>query len=171
MKKKMIPKKNYIILAALTVFTVLLCFYLVSWYKTIDNYNKNNSVMTSVISEINIDSLSNILLENPDVIIYLSSSKDADVKSFEKQFKKIVVNNDLSDEIVYIDISKKENKNVTNVLIDNYLSKGISLKKIVYPNILIFKEGKIYNILYLNKTNITKVDALKFFERNGVIND
>lgn len=169
MKKKSIPKKNYFIYIGLCIVTVLLCFYLASWYRIVRDYNKNNSVMTKVISEINTDSLSNVILENPNVLIYISSASDSDIKSFEKQLKKYLVNQELTDSFVYMDVSKKENENLSSLLVKNYLSIDVNLKKIVSPNIIMFKDGKIYNILYLNKSDISKVDVQKFLERNGVI--
>ncbi len=168
--KKNIPRKNYLIYALITVATIGVCLYLASWYNTIRDYYNDHSVISEVTSEINIDSLSNVLSENPDILVYISSSKDSLVKPFEKQFKKIIVNYNLGDNFIYIDISKEVNESVMNLLLSNYLGNNIeSLKKIYYPNIIMFKDGKIFNMLYLNKSTINKNDVTKFLERNGFI--
>lgn len=171
MKKKEIPKKNYVLFLLLCVVTVILCFYLSSWYKTITDFKKNNSVITTVLSEIEIESFSSYLMDNPDTIIYISSTTDDDTKKFDKQLKKIIIDNDLNSEILLLDMSKEENENALNNIIDNYLSKEIEIKKLTYPNIIIFEEGKITKVLYKKQTQINKKDVIDFLEANGIINN
>lgn len=170
MKKREVPKKNYVIFFVLTIVVIGLCFYLATWYKTLNEHYKNNSVIVEVLSEIEADSFSSFLLDNPDIVVYISSSKDIEVKNFEKKFKKIIIDNNLSSEIVFFDISKEQNSEGLKLLKENYLSKNLSkLKEIKYPNLVRIKDGVIVDILYSKKSNITKEDAVKFLKRNEII--
>ena len=60
--------------------------------------------------------------------------------------------------------------NGLQTLVNNYMSK--SLKKVTnipVPNLIRFENGEIVDILYVKNYNITKNDAIKFLERNEVI--
>ena len=95
-----------------------------------------------------------------------ASAKDANIKSFEKQFKKLMEEQEISDHIIYIDSSKGENNNIVSKL------NAISDKKIEglnMPNLIYIKEGKVNKILYLNETQINKRDVQNFLIRCGVI--
>ncbi len=170
MKKREIPKKNYLILLVIVVAVVGLCFYLTSWYKTIAEYYKTNSVISEVLPEIETETFSSFLLDNPDIVVYVSSSSDSNVKTFEKQFKKLIVEYALNSNIIYFDTDKETNVNGLETLVNNYMSK--SLKKVTTitdPNLIRFKNGEIVDILYVKDSTITKSDVVKFLERNEVI--
>ncbi len=170
MKKREIPKKNYLILLAIIVAVVGLCFYLMSWYKTIEEYYKTNSVISEVLPEIETETFSSFLLDNPDIIVYISSSSDSSVKTFEKQFKRLIVEYSLNSNIIYFDTDKETNVNGLETLVSNYMSK--SLKKVTnipVPNLIRFENGEIVDMLYVKNSTITKNDVIKFLERNEVI--
>lgn len=171
MKKKEIPKKNYIIFTLLCVGTIFPCFYLSTWYKTITNYKKNSSVIKEVLSDIEIDSFSSYLMDNPEAVIYISSTTDDYTKKFDKQFKKLIIENDLASEILLLDMSKEENEEALKILKDNYLNKELLIKEITYPNIIIFQDGRITSVLYSRESKISKKDVKSFLENNGVINN
>lgn len=170
MKKREIPKKNYLILFIIVIAVVGLCFYLTSWYKTIDQYYKTNSIISEVLPEIETETFSSFLLDNPDIVVYIASSSDSSVKTFEKQFKKVIADNSLNSNIIYFDTDKENNNNGLEVLVSNYMSKTLKkVKNIVSPNLIRFKDGEIVDILYVKSSTITKNDAIKFLERNEVI--
>lgn len=172
MKKREIPIKNYLILTVIIIGVVGLCFYLASWYDTISEYYKTNSVISEVLPEIETDTFSSFLLDNPNIIVYTSSSSDSDVKTFENQFKKLIIEHSLNSSIIYFNTDKVDNENGLSLLATNYMSK--SLKKvttIASPNLICFKDGEIVDILYIKETSITKKDVVNFLERNEVIED
>lgn len=169
MKKREIPKKNYIILLLIIIAVVGLSFYAASWYNTINEYYKTNSVISEVLPEIETNTFSSFLLDNPDIVVYISSSSDSTVKHFENQFKKVIADKALNSSIIYFNTDKEVNNGGLDLLIKNYMSK--SLKKVTnipVPNLIRFKDGEIVDILYVNKKEITKKDVLKFLERNDV---
>ena len=173
MEKRNIPKKNYIIYSAIVIGTIILVIYASSWYKTISDYNENQSVMTDVLAEIGKDSLSSFLIDNPDAILYVSSSSDSEVKSFEKKFKKYITDEDLSSRVVYINLALEENEDFLNTLKNNYLGqKYNNLEKIISPNLIFVIEGEITDIMYTrNSTKINLNDAKQFLNRNELLND
>lgn len=170
MKKRIIPKKNYIILLLIAVFVVAICMYLVSWYKTIDNYYKTNSVISEVLNDIDSESLSSYLLDNPNVIMYLSSSSDLEIKDFEKKLKKEIVSKQINDSIIYIDVDEIKNSEISNILVTSYLSKPLKkVSSISSPNFVAFKNGEIVDILSFSDEELNIIDVLKFLKRNEVI--
>lgn len=169
-KERIIPVKNYFIVVLLFVVLIGFTLYCSTWYKEITEYYNNNSVITEVVSEINLESLSSFLQDNPETIIYVSASNDLDVKSFEKKFKKYIVENNMNDSIVYLDLAKEENSKATDTIMNNYLpSKLKNMSDIHVPNIIYFKDGKIEDVLYRKKSSIDKTDVINFFSRNELI--
>lgn len=171
MERRQIPKKNYIIMLIITVGVVFLTFYLASWYRTVKEYYRNNSVMIDVVSSIDSESFSSYLLDNPNFILYLSSSSDEKVKKFEKQFKKYIINNEIEEEIIYLDVHDME-KDYINKLLLSYVDSSLkNFKNVVTPNLLYFEDGVIKDALYIQNPNIKKIDMINFLERNNVINN
>lgn len=169
-KERIIPKKNYFIVVLLFVVLIGFTLYCSTWYKEITEYYNNNSVITEVASEINLESLSSFLQDNPETIIYVSASNDLNVKPFEKKFKKYIVENNMNDSIVYLDLAKEENNKAIDTIMNNYLpSKLKNMSDIHIPNIIYFKDGMIEDILYRKKTSIDKTDVVNFFSRNELI--
>lgn len=164
--KRKIPLKNYVILLGLTLGTIFLVFYLRSWYNTSKEYYQNNSIMSEYLSELKSNEINSYIIDNPDVIIYYASAKDTTIKSFEKQFKKLMEEHEISDEIIYIDSSKEENNSIISKLntISDKKMEGLNI-----PNLIYIKEGKVNKILYSNEAQINKRDVQNFLIRCGVI--
>ncbi|MEG0266319.1 MAG: DUF6568 family protein [Bacilli bacterium] len=172
MKLRNIPKKNYIILAAIFILTIIATFYFASWYKALNEYYKTNSVITEVISEMESETLSSYIMDNPETIIYLSSSTDMNVKKFEKKFKKMIIEKELSNDIIFLDLAKEENDDFANLLLKNYMSKRLNkIQNILIPNLIYFSNGEVTDILYIKETDINTDDVKNFLERIKIINN
>lgn len=166
MKNRKIPIKNYIIMLFITIVTILLVFYLVSWYNASKEYYQNNSIMTSYLSEIKDVELSSYLIDNPDTVIYYASGKDESIKDFEKEFKKLIEKYEIKDQIVYVDASKEEN----SAFISNL--RELNNEKITFSdgnNLFCIKEGKIAKALFENSDVLDKRQARNFLIKCGVI--
>ena len=160
--KRKITIKNYMILFGLTLGTVFLVFYLRSWYNTSKEYYQNNSIMSEYLSELKSNEINSYIIDNPEIIIYYASA----IKSFEKQFKKLMEEHEINDDIIYIDSSKEENSTIISKL------NAISDKKIGelnIPNLIYIKEGEVNKILYSEETQINKRDVQNFLIRCGII--
>lgn len=164
--KRKIPLKNYIILLAISLGTIFLVFYLRSWYNTSKEYYQNNSIMSEYLSELKSDEINSYIIDNPDVVIYYASAKDTTIKSFEKEFKKLMEEYEINNEIIYIDSSKEENNNIISRLNDISDKKMVGLN---IPNLICIKEGKVNKVLYLVEAQINKRDVKNFLIKCGVI--
>ena len=168
MQKKSIPLKNYIIVVVIVLLVVLGSLYACSWYKTIKEYNLNKSVITDTVNKIELETLESYIVDNSNFIMYLSDSSDESIKSFEKKFKRYIKNNSLNSEILYLDIKDYDNELVVETLL-NYKSENLkNLKNIPFPNLLIFENGKIEDILYLRKSSINRKDVVDFIEKGNL---
>ena len=105
-----------------------------------------------------------------DLVIYISSSTDKTIKSFEKKFKKFVSHNGINNYILYLDMEQEENVEIDSFLMNNYLSQSLNrIKSIKTPNLLYFKDGEIEDLLYIRESEISIKDVEQFLKRNGVI--
>ena len=159
--EKKIPKKNYIIVALISIFTILLTLFLMNKY----NSNKTSENITFV-SEIKENELNNYVTERQEVIIYMSSSTNENIKELENDLEKYTKKKNLKDGYVYLDLSKVDS-NFYNEFYINYLNESYTGKfKIEEPSLIIIRNGKVES--YLNKIN--NINQIKlFFEKNGVL--
>ena len=159
-----IAPKNYAIYGILCILTVILVFYLSMWYETRQDYYKNNSIISELLAEINKHELSSYTLENPNSIIYVASSKDEQIKQFEKKLKKLILNNEITNQMVYLDISQDYNKGLKDEIkalssndlkINNFdVDDGISF--------IIFENGNVKAILHKDSNN-AQIEHVKNF--------
>ena len=177
---KKIPLKNYIIYSIIVLVTFAISIYIVMLFNRSNEYYENNSVLADVLYEIlpknNLsvsDNLNNYLLENSNLIIYISSGKDKDIKEFENSFKSYIIENNLKNDIIYIDSNDIKKSNFIEDLFNNYASNDVILSNkptIKYPTLIIFKNGKIINFYNEKIPNLYSVKI--FLMTNGVeIND
>ena len=165
MEKRIVPTRNYIILGILIIATVVLTFYFVSWYEASKEYRQNNSVIADILPKITIEDIDNYLLDNPNTVIYMASSTDENIKDFEKQFKKLLVQEEISDSIVYIDTNSIVDNNyqpLVKRLSDTLTKKNVSLDN--KTNLLIVRDGEIIDILYKDNTAINESDVEHFLD-------
>ncbi len=168
MEKKTISFKNYIIVFILVLFVVLGSLYACSWYKTIKEYNLNKSVIADTVNKIELETLESYITDNSNFILYLSDSSDESIKSFEKKFKRYIKNNSLSNEMIYLDTKDYDKELILEVLL-SYKSDNLkNLKNIPVPNILIFENAKIEDILYLRNSSINRKEAVEFIEKGNL---
>ncbi|MDD2434679.1 MAG: hypothetical protein PHO63_00290 [Bacilli bacterium] len=173
MSKKEIPAKNYIILLFVMALTVALVLYLISWYNVTKEYNKNNSVMTEFLGEIKLEEIDSYLIDNPDIVIYIGSSRDADIKSFEKSLKKLIMAEEIEDNVIYLDTFDIIDTKDFEKFIDKYLSKKLKDKKIdivTKANLIIIEDKEIIDVLYHGENPVMRVrDANNLFIKHGII--
>ena len=166
---KKIPLKNYIVLCVIIVITVVFVFYVRSWYITNKEYYSKNSVIKDITREINIDEISNYILESPKFILYVSSGANAEVKNFEHRFKKFIGKMEISDDILYL--------NADNVNYDLYSSLknyafNDKVSSLIFENkasLYVFSDGKIVGVLN-NVDSYSDKHIQSFIKKWGFIN-
>ena len=157
-----IPRRNYVIVIIISLVSCLLVWYFANLYQSKKEYDLETNKMMNVLSEVKGDELQNYILDNHDVILYLSSSRDDRYQTFEKDLKKYLKKNDLLNEIVYFDTSKVDS-NFYQEFIKNYFPKEWSNPNLnMIPNMIIMTDGKVSGVLYGTVTE-PKIEDVKSF--------
>ena len=170
--EKEIPTKNYVILAVLILATVLAVFYARGWYNTTKEYNSQHSTMLTIVNEINQEEIANYTLENPKFILYVSSGQNANIKAFEKKFKKVVINKELSNSMLYLN-SDGVNLEEFNKTLKEYAANDKLKSKIKNDgnvSMFIFENGKITNAI-IDANNFSTKQLEKLLKKYGMIDN
>lgn len=152
------------------VVTVMLTFYLASWYKVTKENDTTVSVLEKTLLNIKITDLDSYLIESPDINIYILRVLDKDTKKVEKKLKKYVIDNQLKDEIIFMDIREYTEAEI------NQLKAKLSeeLKTINFEtnsNILTFSDRKITNAVYKELTEVNYDDFKTYIDENVILYD
>ena len=97
---RQVPRKNYLILGFTAIGVVLICFLFSNMYKKKDGGIYPSIVKEVVSGEIKYEDIDNYLQENPDVVFYVYDSTRRNDKGVEKNFKSLILDNDISSYIV-----------------------------------------------------------------------
>lgn len=155
------PIKNYFILGIIIIITVVGALYLCSWYKQYNDNKSNTPVITSALREVKYNNLNTVLKERDMLIVYMCTTNESVCRNFEKKFADYVKDNNLTEEIVYLNLGYDGDENNTlNKIYKRYKSVDLVKKVYGYPTLLIFNEEKIVDVLSFNKgkINIDLVD-------------
>ena len=112
-------------------------------------------------SEVKQEGLSDYLMENQNVILYLSSSKDQNLSEFEKEFMEYINNKNINKKFTYIDLSQV-NGNFDKEIKDNLNLKNLNIDFSKFSNIIIIDEGIVVDVLY-KQVKIINIDDVKLF--------
>lgn len=145
-----VPKKNYLICFIILISVISLTIVIANLY---NNRLRKTSVMYNYLSEIKRKDLNTFLLEKPNVVIYISDKYDASNNKIEKKIKKDIMNENLSDYIVFLNLTD-DKLNYIETINEKYDGK---LKKRM-PMIVVFEDGKIKKSYYdLENVNIKRI--------------
>ena len=151
--------KNYIILGILFVVCIAITLYFCKWYEVYQEYEKEIPVIRDSLIEINPEDLEHYIADTSSTIIYMCTATDQRCRSFEKDFKKYIHKNEITDEIVYLNLTNVNQKSFTQEFNEKYPNKIKYNGK--YPAFVVFQDGKIVSILQESKTKkitISKVE-------------
>lgn len=166
---KKVPFKNYIKVFLLFALTVVVCIILSNNYKNKKAYERESEHIQSFLSNVKYDELQNYLTENHDGYIYIASSNDTSLETFENELKSLIVEKDLEREFVYLDNSSFDDavyKKIEDNFSDTLRKRNVSLPKC--PNVLFVKDGKIHDMLYTTNTSILLENVQTFIEQHQV---
>ena len=154
--EKKLPFKNYILLSIVLIITIIIT---ILFFKLYANNEKNNALINDeYLRIINYNEIDNYLVENKDVVIYISSPSDKKMINFEKEFKNIITKYAL-------------NNNILSLNIEDNSSVKIKNDKIVVPSIVIYKDGKIDSLFDLKKNNYSTKKLKEYLKEKMIIND
>lgn len=162
---RQVPPKNYLVLGVIVVLTLLACIYLFAWYKQYSDSKINTPVITSTVREVEYNNLDTVLKERDVLIVYMCTTDEKVCRSFEKKFSKYVKNNNLTEEIMYLNLGDNSDENgLLEKVYNKYKSDRLVKKVHKYPTLLIFNQGKIIDVLSTNKKPLTIKQVKEFLE-------
>ena len=154
---KQVPFKNYIYLFCILLGSILLLFYIYTWYETYNENKLYTSIMNKYLTVINYNELDNYITETPNAILYVSVLGDKKINRFEEQFKNNISNSNLRNHILYLDITNEEKEEAMKKLnIDTNL-----------PYLLVYTNGKITDTYSIEKNNYSTKKTIKYLNRIG----
>lgn len=160
-----VPFKNYIILGIIFLVSMLILYYFYMWVDAYNESKLNKPIMDKYMEVINYNELDNYLIENPNTIIYVSVLENKEVRDFEKKFKKLFINNEIDNKILYLDITNEINdKSVKEMLKERYSINSVSILNV--PNIIVFDDGNLKTIYSISEDNYD-IDRIKLFINNN----
>lgn len=160
-KEKEIPFKNYIILAVILIFTILLVVYLFNWQSVYQKNKLQEPILDKYLMVINYNELDDYLVENKEAIVYVSVLNDEKIRMFENKFKNIIIKNDLNNKILYL--------NLTNESVEINKKYPSNLSEV--PTLIIFDEGKVVESYSIKDNNYDIKAFERFLEKEEIIND
>lgn len=159
MKKRDIPQKNYIIVAFLSIFTLLGAFCLKQIYNNGKNLKEEKSALMEVAFVLNSEEFLNYIQENGDILLYYGkhySKLEEDFAFYirEKGLKNVVYveNNDGEKFLRSLEEYSKD---------DTFLFSNLEATSFLF----LFSESKIFDFLEILPT--TTIDQIQIFlEKN-----
>ena len=155
---KKIPIVNYIKVFILSVVTIFLVLVLANFYNNKRQYERANDDVMGILSNIKFEELNEYLTENSDGFIYISSSIDTSLDSFESKFKEYIVNEELDKYFVYID-SSVFSATTYSELKSLYFASNVKDVSLGRANLLSVHNGKITSILLVDVNNFEEVNT------------
>lgn len=159
-----IPVKNYIILGVVIVITMLILYYFYCWVDVYKESKINISILDKYMSVINYNELDNYLVENPDTIVYVSVLEDEDIRIFEKKFKNKYKNNEIDNEVLYMNITDDlKDKNIRDEIDSKYYLNNYKMSDV--PCVLVFENGELSSV-YSVRDNEYDIDRFLIYLNN-----
>ena len=153
-----IQKKNYYALICLIVITVLFTLLLADVYK---NRNKLVSNFYNYANKITGTEFSEYVLENSDIIIYVSDKYDLSHESFEKNLENKLNSLNLKDKLIFLDKSEINGKFLEEV----EKMYDIDIDKSKLPTIIVIIDRKVIKHTYITpQTDVNTVIDYEAFE-------
>lgn len=165
--------KNYFILSLIVLCTIFIVWYVCRWYQVYSDYEMQTPVIRDTLSyEISYPEFDHYIMENPNCVIYMCTASDLNCRSFEKDFKKYVVKNNLQNDIIYLNLSDADKDGFVDKFNNSYKYK-IKLTN-NYPALVEFTEGNITGIVQgtdSKELTVTKVSQFIDLHHIGDIDE
>lgn len=165
---KKVSLMNYVIVAIIFVITAILVLILRNIYLDRKIEEPTNDRL-KILSEIKEDDLKSYLVENTDIVIYISHAKDEELRAFEETLNNYIKENDLAKQIVYLNLDEVSLAFYENIK-NNYFSGNLKNSKLIeQANMLLVENSKVTKLMYEKEKAISLNDIQEFLEVNEVI--
>ena len=147
-----IPMKNYIILGIIVLITGFILYYFYMWVDVYKESKINIPIMDKYMTVKNYNELDNYIVENPNTIVYVSVLENERIREFEKLFKNKYKNNEINNEILYMNITQDiDDKKTRNEMLDKYFINNLNITNV--PCVLVFNDGVLKSIYSVSDNN------------------
>ena len=158
---RVIPKKNYIYLSLIIIFSLMVIYYGYLWHRSYKESLIQNSIVDDYLNVIQYNEIDSYVMENGDAVIYVSILGDEDINKFELKFVNMIRDYSLRDNMLYMD--------VTNL--DSGVVKNKFGTEFDYPFIVVYTNGKVTDIYSVEQKGYSTKKIVKYLNRIGVISD
>lgn len=165
MNKAKKDKRNYFIFGVISVVSFFMVFTFASVYQGLTEEDKRSEIAIFLM-EVKEEELSEYLRENGDDVIYLASSTSDDYLDFESDLIELIKENKLVNDFVFLDTDQIENDEFYKSFSNEY---GFSNVEIMTPNLIVFENHEIKDILNFGESQINIEDVRLFLVINEVI--
>ncbi len=157
-----IPKQNYIMVAVISLITIIITIGLSTNYKN-SHQNNDTSILNKFLTVITANDFDSYIMENPNIVIYVGDSQSTAYQHFEQDLKQEITSYDIQNHFVYLD-TNNINDNFRLKLSTNY---NINLNDYKVPILIFFQEGRVIDIVSSNDYTIEKL--IEFFRKYEVL--
>lgn len=147
--------KKMLLLIVICFVTLMLLFIALKINKNRLENILSTSTINDYLTEIKYEEIEAHVTEQPNIVIYVSNSRDNASTKFENHFKKVVKRYNLENEIIYININ------------DTTIADPIYQYA---PELIFYKEGEISDMIDC-KTLKTEMNIIEELRQRGVISD
>ncbi|MBQ3306820.1 MAG: hypothetical protein IJG68_01345 [Bacilli bacterium] len=160
-KKKEKKMKDYLLLAFIYLITIIMVLYFCKSYIVYREYQKEIPVISGSLMEIMPDDLEHYIIDNPEVVVYMCSAPDDKCREFEKKLKKYIKKKEITDEIIYLNLTNVDLEQFTKDFNKKY-PNTLKLNQ-NYPAFVFFADGKNEAILQEKKDKKLTISKLNVF--------
>ena len=157
--KRNIPKKNYIYLFLIILFSLMVIYYVYMWHKSYKESLLNTDILSDYLNVINYNEIDDYIVENKDAVIYVSILGDEVINRFEMNFRNAIRDNDLRSVLLYLNVSEFDKS-----VIDEKFGTDCS-----YPYLVVYTGGKVTDVYDIKKNNYKSKKIVKYLNRIGVM--
>jgi len=158
-KKEKINIRSYINYALLMIAIVLVAFIACKLYNTYQDNKLSSSVFSRMVGNIQYADIENTISElSSDGFIFISYTKNKDVKKLETSLKKSIVSHELQNDFLYMDATELmlEDGYIDTLNKKFHLEGSNAIKEL--PAILYYKDGELKKVLTSTKDRMLTTD-------------
>ena len=146
-----VPFKNYLILLFVCLLTVCLFAGGSVMYRKVQKMRLEVSPLKQLVPEISVDDLDSYVVENDLFYLYVGASGDYQCHVLEEDILKYIKDKDIKNDIVMLNVKNISNYSKFRKDFNDKFSQFDYAKLENYPAFIIFKDGKVLNLVQKNK--------------------
>ena len=164
-----IPKKNYYIVAIVSIIVIALTLWVrVLYLNYVNNKVENGIFYNKAINQINTDDFDFALGEANEAIMYVSYTGNKDIKKMEKKLYKEIEDKNLLDRIIYWDVTNLlENNEYITILANKFPNIELDINKA--PMLIYIVDGKAVDVIDSSNKLIDYETLNELVNKYGII--